>query len=748
MPAERRSLVRLAVLVAALALVVVLVARLGGDAGDAASRAARDDGLTGAERTGALAGSSDADLIADDADDAGDAAPPLADEAAATDEASRREPVGEAAADDGEPTATVRATVLLERSGEPRAGANVHVMVAQPNSARAMSIEHERTDDDGRCELVVPANRAFALQVGASVPRADATVGFARVDVEPLRAGETRDVELRLPHGADVACFGRVVAEEDDRPLRGARVARDRREGPDFAMLPSDDEDAVESDADGLFRIDVASWKPMPVFSVMLDGYGPALLQPDLSHADPAAPMRVALQRSAHLVARVTGPGAAGSLRVATDGYQLALPSGAYLRADDPTWIAPLDRGRAELALPPRVPLRVELILGDAEPRRFDDVTLAPGETREIELALGGGARLTGRLVDQHGAACGDVELWLAAYALAGDPREGGRAHLYSGDDDRVRATATTGADGRFGFDDVAAGAYWVGPKPPRFPGAAGPESLAHLATAVVIPPDETRVEVELVAPRGLWIQGRVLDPFGEPASGESVRARSGELGGFVSARSDRDGAFTLGPLALASYTVASSSTKYAEADPVTAFAGATDVVLRLREAGGLRGIVVDAATGAPLASQTCVSLGDTPRVLGSTQSDGAFEHRGLEPGVYTIAAATGSGLAGVARGVEVHAGDDGSDAPARVELAPGARVTVLYVGPSTYANFVVFANDVPVDNDGLHTGTTAEAVVPAGRVRVELRTRAGLEDVRELDLAAGEAGTVEFRFE
>jgi len=59
-----------------------------------------------------------------------------------------------------------------------------------------------------------------------------------------------------------------------------------------------------------------------------------------------------------------------------------------------------------------------------------------------------------------------------------------------------------------------------------------------------------------------------------------------------------------------------------------------------------------------------------------------------------------------------------------------------------------VYCGEVPTAFDGLHTGTSATVAVPAGPLRVEMRTRDGLAETREVTLAPGAEETLEFSFE
>lgn len=654
-------------------------------------------------------------------------------------------------ADPAEPHATIHVTVRLAQSNLPRAGCNVHVMVPQEIPGRWMSHGHESTDADGRCKLEVPANVEFALQAGSQFPGEESAFGGVREEMTPLMAGETREVVLVLPEGDDTEFYGRLVAEESGLPLAGGRILLPEDRAVDLASSGSSDAPALAtSGVDGLFRLRYASWRGATTYLIELPGYGPALFRPTTGYSAAATPLELALRRAGTLSVRVLGADIGqATLRIETNAYELAVPGGAYLSGSDPYCRVELgDALRAELVLPARVPLTLTLKpAGKGSLRYREPITLVPGEQREIAWLIGGGARLTGRLLDQNDEPVPGADLWLSRRALAGDARAG-TAFFYSGDRDLVQDEAETGADGSFVFEDVPVGFWWVGPRADRLPDEVGPRTYAPLATGVEIQPGDAQRDVLIRTWRGVVISGQVLDPWGKPAPEESLYASSETVGGSARGRSDADGAFRLGPLVPGEYLLHTGPfSKYASAEPVSAPAGATNVVLKLREAGGVAGIVVDGAGGGPVASSMWVSFRGVGKRSGArSEADGLFERTGLEPGVYDIAASAPDGLAGVLPGVEVRAGEQATDL--RVELRPGARLTVLYTGPTTYANYTIFRGEVPTAFDGLHTGTSATKVVPAGALRVEMKTRDGLVETREITLEPGTEETLAFEFE
>ncbi|MBX3727857.1 MAG: sigma-70 family RNA polymerase sigma factor [Candidatus Sumerlaeia bacterium] len=132
-------------------------------------------------------------------------------------------------------------SVLVRTSGgQPIAGAAVHVMIDGTGDERILVLHEGRTNESGRAELRgLSRGQGTALAIADGHPRAHAR----------LLHDET---ELTLePSDRYAALIGRVVADDDGRPLAGARVvATAEDEMPWQGLAPT--LDAV-ADAQGLF---------------------------------------------------------------------------------------------------------------------------------------------------------------------------------------------------------------------------------------------------------------------------------------------------------------------------------------------------------------------------------------------------------------------------------------------------------------------------------------------------------------
>ena len=652
-------------------------------------------------------------------------------------------------------TAAVSILVTRIDTGEPVGNCGVRLSLRDRAKNSPPYVGDERTDDTGRCTIEAPLGAVLLVAAGGARWERGRELGEATEELEALALGVRVEVHLVLPGGLDTDFWGRVVDEATREPLAGARVMLQSGRGENFALPAPETATVATADGNGLFRLRVASWRRSATYALEHAGYGTGFFLPDPDHPAPEGAFVYPLRSTATLRIRVFDGGVAGfadggDVVLTTKAYELAVPdSSLYISGSDPRWSAPLDAGgRCELIVPARIPLHAKVIGGErAEPVEAP-LTLEPGETREVEWRFGEGTLVVGRLLDQEDKPVKGKEIWITRRILAGDAGAEA-AFFYDGDARKVHAKTDTDGEGRFRFDDIPAGLWWVGPMASRASGSDSKlraRSVAPLATGIEIA-GEARREVELRTWRGLGIRGRIVDPFGAPAPKERVSARPTEMGGSMDAISDSDGAFTLGPLVPGEYKIHSGVfSKYARAEPVLARAGDEGVVLRLREPGSLHGIVTDPARGGPVPARLWVSgRSSGARAGASAKEDGVFSKAGLSPGLYDIAASTPDGLAGYVLGVEVSAGED--TGPVRVEVKPGARVTVRYTGPTTYANFTVYAGEAPVALDGIHTGTSATHIVPAGPLRVHVKTRNELERTVEVDLAAGEEREVVFEF-
>lgn len=211
---------------------------------------------------------------------------------------------------------------------------------------------------------------------------------------------------------------------------------------------------------------------------------------------------------------------------------------------------------------------------------------------------------------------------------------------------------ATTGEDGTFRIDGLITGEYGLSASADGF--------LPNLRGSSVTVGDEDIEGVEISLDAGVAITGRIEPPqtadvrielnpdeAGKLAANVSVLAAGG---GATSA--DKEGQFTLRPLKPGHYELA-ARTSAGERGTLSVDVpegGLEDVVLRLEEAAGVSGRVID-SHGEPVARATVALSPHQPgrsvqmivngrNMVGDaspTASDGSFRMSGLAPGTYAI---------------------------------------------------------------------------------------------------------------
>jgi hypothetical protein len=227
---------------------------------------------------------------------------------------------------------------------------------------------------------------------------------------------------------------------------------------------------------------------------------------------------------------------------------------------------------------------------------------------------------------------------------------------------------------GRYAVRGLAAGAYLVTAARAGF--ATGPAQEGRLIELSV---DAPRVGIDIVLqPGGARVAGVAVDAMGGPVSHATVRGErtvappvaldveADDLGRFVFW-------FPPGPIA-----VSARATAYAPARWF-GFAPNLDVRLVLTPGANVRGLVVSAADGNPVANVEVRATPSRNHLSTQTRSStsnaqGAFDIGGIEPGFYTIVA-TGEGLRGESqRPLSLGLGSTVENV--RVEVSAAAQVT------------------------------------------------------------------------
>lgn len=290
--------------------------------------------------------------------------------------------------------------------------------------------------------------------------------------------------------------------DRPDEPHGNARAG-----GPADLVAPSPPEEAVPAE---------------PEASEAAPGRARAVLE---AEADEAAGSRGAIGRTAVLTARVVGP----------SGDPLAGAVLRYLderRPDHHAASPPAAAdGAVELSLPEEALVfwmggGVAHSTFSVEARdhglHFLLATPALDERTDLgEIALVPGGRISGTVVDEHGAPRAGARVYFAGVQLGADPAS---ARLAGPPRDDLSPGAprlpgaTTDADGRFTVPFAAAGPGRLWARGPEGPWAYGEP------TEVAPGRERSGLRLELATPGDEhFITGRVLDPAGAPAAGVDV---------------------------------------------------------------------------------------------------------------------------------------------------------------------------------------------------------------------------------
>jgi hypothetical protein len=342
------------------------------------------------------------------------------------------------------------------------------------------------------------------------------------------------------------------------------------------------------------------------VARVQAKGYSPALIELDFPHDTPERERIIELLPAGTLDVLLQDlrdqPTAPLSIELRTAASALAQPDVSSLVSDVEVFSAVLEDGRFHFeALPARVSLSARLAGSKGTVAVWPDpLVLEPGETRRLDWVLGGGTRISGKVVDQFGAPGAHAPILLCRHASAGDAQPG-RCYFDLSDGDENVQRAETDGDGAFVLSGVQPGRYWLGIEH-EFKGWAppGPNSLAPIGECIEVLAAVPSQSVVIRSARGLFLKGRLLDPDGKPAREQLVSAKCASVFGRMTASTKDDGSFVIGPLVDEVHSCCCPvADSHAPSETVSERPGGPEVVLHLTTGASLSGSAFDVAGGA-----------------------------------------------------------------------------------------------------------------------------------------------------
>jgi hypothetical protein len=424
--------------------------------------------------------------------------------------------------------------------------------------------------------------------------------------------------ELVLDRGAIVE--GRVI-DRDGKPIANASV----RALTALTGNPTPQEHSAAVDQDRLRRFSGRIAAPVTAIASV----GPA--------ADPQLLPRGELGVMVGPIPPIPPPGATVARPATIDvSYANALVGepAALVAAKDPSiWITGTD-GRYRIAgLPKGKHVVLAVAGGFAEGRSKQTAVELGARVDNVDVTLGPGTLIVGRVVDQHGVKVTGAQVH--ATPEVGLPVDG-----FTDDDGNYKLGPVTGEV------ELIASAF----------GHGDARRKIELPPATGTTPDERREDFTLVVADAI-LSGTLDDATGAPVGGAQVEVISGAGSGRI-AVVNPDGTFSLdhlpeGPLRV---RVTHPSYPLAELDAKATALEREKVRLRLPLGGAVEGVVLDGMSGAPLGGQVINAYGPNGATGDATsEANGRWKLGPLRPGAWKLSIET-PGFLAISREVSVPA--------------------------------------------------------------------------------------------
>jgi hypothetical protein len=594
-------------------------------------------------------------------------------------------------ASDGRPAADLR----LEVVGYPleSGGARSEILQVTDHYSPPM------TDENGRASIEVPA--AIALYVGIDGTRFSVKRDGAHCAA--LEEGQHKLVRLEVHLSNDARVRGLVLDAASGEAQSGVRVSSNERSQ---SLL------LATTGNDGRFEVPATTGGTAEL-RLEKDGYVTHLAHIAVATAEPAEEQVFRLVLGAVVQGFVLdgdrAPVHQSSVRIWLDpGFETR----SYC---DP-------RGWFSIeGLPPGVELQIEIEQWRRRVRTADPIAaLEPGETRRLDLLTYRRARIDGIALDENHAPVAGVELALVPAPLAGLPCM--IAEL------APQETVKTDSEGRFAFTNACEGSWAVGPAVRTSRNTA--RELPSVPVLLSLPADAGRV-LEVPIHQHANIQGRVLDPDGQPARGALVTFRLEGCPNPVAVPTAADGRFSARVLGPWSYRVhASRGSASCDSDELSARADSGEVVLTLRRAARLE-VHLSRADGSSVKDGdvfgVAIDAGTNPLRFHFSVEAGGRAGIELAPGAYRCLAVDEEGHWSSVKAATVSL----ADASEVLELTTvdAAPITVVTSGYATPAELHVLLDGILVDERSVSPGSEGALDYPPGRLSFEHRLEGSTQE-------------------
>ncbi|MFT5290930.1 MAG: RNA polymerase sigma-70 factor (ECF subfamily) [Planctomycetota bacterium] len=611
-------------------------------------------------------------------------------------------------------------------------------------SASDKRIAASETGKDGWDRYRLPPEAGCSLEVVLKN-------NFAtRLEVPPIIAGVVRQVEVAVSTEPDMRFVGRVTDALTTEPISGARIIVEEPSKTDPGQTLVTE---YFADADGSYECKAHSWNQGIKLTGLVEkpGYGSVLIP--IKYMASGDRIDVKLHAGATLYGLVSAPDVLSNYRVrvtCTSWVELPFNGQTYRLHNVSKEVDVGPDGSWQIQdLPTEIqdqPTNAKLFLtlldrGEVVQSAPQAVELEPGESHEYNWRVGQNSNIVGQvLLSGSNQPLAHHEVW-----LRGIDNTNGHSRIPYNREPVARAT--TDADGAFEFADVLPGEWRLGPAPVR-PGfdPAELDDVAAVSQLVVVPPGNADVNVDVVAYRGIFVTGMVRDPSGAPvADGAFVFGWPEDNTGRVGAKTV-GGRFRLGPLIPGPHRIGAWAAMhgYAESDRIDVQAGDEDVELQLLTPATIHGILVDAATGAPVRGKVTRSWdGSDMREWGTFRfvgEDGRFTFKALRAGKYKIFAQSAEALSEV---VEFTVSSGESVPEFELPMSEGATLVVTYTGTAKGAFYRVEKGSTAVGSTRLRPDQEVRLAVAGGQYTLRFNIPVdggGLRSfTRDVNLVVGE---------